>query len=213
MRQAVKDFVKIVGDSIKIPAPIFEFGSLQVPGQEGFADLRLLFPNKKYIGCDMREGPGVDKILDLHDISIPSETVGTALCLETLEHVEFPHRALKEIYRILKPEGVVVISSAMKLHIHDYPNDYWRFTPAAFKLLLAPFSSSFVGFGGNINFPDTIVGIGFKDGEPSLRKFRAKYIKWQKNQKKTIGYILESVVPPVLFPFISKIKLRKSKKI
>ena len=57
MRESIKEFVKIVSETLPIPEPIFEFGSLQVPGQEGFADLRPIFPNKKYIGCDIREGP------------------------------------------------------------------------------------------------------------------------------------------------------------
>lgn len=61
----VKQFVKIVAETMPITEPIFEFGSLQVSGQEGFADLRPLFPNKEYVGCDIREGPGVDHRLVL----------------------------------------------------------------------------------------------------------------------------------------------------
>jgi ubiquinone/menaquinone biosynthesis C-methylase UbiE len=81
----------------------------------------------------MRDGPGVDKLLNLHDIDLPSESVGTILCFDTLEHVEYPHRALEQIYRILKPDGIAVVSSVMDFPIHDYPYDYWRFTPEAFK--------------------------------------------------------------------------------
>jgi 2-polyprenyl-3-methyl-5-hydroxy-6-metoxy-1,4-benzoquinol methylase len=47
----------------------------------------------------MREGLGVDRILDLHDIDLPSESAGTIICLDTLEHVEYPHRALEDICR------------------------------------------------------------------------------------------------------------------
>ena len=131
--------------------------------------------NRKYIGCDIREGLGVDKILDLHNIDLPPESVGTVLCLDTLEHVEYPHKALKEIHRILKSDGIVVISSAMNFPIHDEPCDYWRFTPAAFTSLLKPFSDSFIGFVGIKSFPHTIVGIGFKGAKPSISKFRNKY--------------------------------------
>ena len=42
----------------------------------------------------MREGPSVDVILDLHNIDLPSSSVGTVLLLETLEHVEYPYKAL-----------------------------------------------------------------------------------------------------------------------
>jgi SAM-dependent methyltransferase len=167
MRKIIKDFVSIIAKHIPVGEPVYEFGSLQVPGQENFADLRPLFPGKQYFGADMREGPGVDKILNLHEIEMPSEHVGTVLCLDTLEHVEYPHKALKEIYRILKPDGIAVISSVMNFRIHDYPHDYWRFTPEAFKSLLKPFSDSFVSFVGLEDFPHTVVGIGFKEKKRS----------------------------------------------
>lgn len=161
MRQLIKEFVKIIADTLPISEPLYEFGSLQVQGQEGFANLRPFFPDKEYVGCDMQAGPGVDRVLNLHNIDLPSETVGTVLILDTLEHVEFVRKATEEAYRILKPEGVLVISSQMDCPIHSYPNDYWRFTPQAFTSLLRPFSSCFVDFAGDEWFPHTVVGIGF----------------------------------------------------
>jgi SAM-dependent methyltransferase len=119
MRKIIKDFVNIIAKHIRVADPIYEFGSMQVPGQEEFADLRTLFSGKQYFGADMREGPGVDKILNLHDIGLPSGCVGTVLCLDTLEHVEYPHKALEEIYRILKRDGIVIISSVM--NFQRYP--------------------------------------------------------------------------------------------
>jgi hypothetical protein len=83
MRQALKDLVSIVASTLPIEEPIYEFGSLQVRGQEGFADLRPLFPGKEYVGADMRHGTGVDQILDLHTINLPPESVGTIICLDT----------------------------------------------------------------------------------------------------------------------------------
>jgi len=55
MRQNVKEFVRVVSATLPIPEPIYEFGSFQVDRQLGFADLRPLFPNKEYVGCDMRD--------------------------------------------------------------------------------------------------------------------------------------------------------------
>ena len=56
MRESIKQFVKVVADKLPILEPIYEFGSLQVPGQESFADLRPFFPGKEYIGCDLKRG-------------------------------------------------------------------------------------------------------------------------------------------------------------
>lgn len=182
MRKSIKEFVKICSELLPIHEPIYEFGSLQVKGQMGFADLRPLFPNKKYIGADMRKGPGVDTILNLHNIRLPSELVGTVLILDTMEHVEFPKKAVEESYRILKSEGMLIVTSVMYFPIHDYPYDYWRFTPEGFKSLLKPFTFSFVDWAGNKKFPHTIVGIGFKGGSVSnnvMNKFLSKFKNWK----------------------------------
>lgn len=205
MRQNIKDFANIVSTILPIIEPIYEFGSFQVPEQIGFADLRPLFPNKEYIGCDMREGPGVDLILNLHAIDLTSESVGVVLCFDTLEHVEYPHKALEEIHRILKPNGIAVISSVMNFPIHDYPHDYWRFTPEAFKSILKPFSSSFVGFQGSKYFPHTVVGIGFKGDIPSLTEFTTKYDKWRKDDYKSIRQIVINLTPPIIMAGLYRI--------
>ena len=203
MRQSIKDFAGILSATFPIREPIYEFGALQVQGQIGFADLRPLFHNKEYIGCDMREGPGVDKILNLHAIDLPSESVGLVLCFDTLEHVEHPHKALEEIHRILKPNGFAAISSVMDFPIHDYPYDYWRFTPEAFKSILKPFSNSFVGFRGNENYPHTVVDVGLKGDMPHLTEFTEKYAIWQKEENKPIKKLVRRLSPPRFLPIIT----------
>ena len=179
MRKSIKEFVKICSETLPVTEPIYEFGAFQVPWQKGFADLRPLFPEKKYVGCDMREGPGVDVILDLHNIDLPAESVGAVIVIDTLEHVEFPRKAIQQIHKILLPGGIVLISSVMRFQIHDHPYDYWRFTPEGFKSLLKPFTDSFVSYAGKKKFPYTIVGVGFKGPAPPLEKFTAAFEKWQ----------------------------------
>jgi SAM-dependent methyltransferase len=186
VRKSIKEFVRIVAETLPILEPVYEFGSLQVPGQEGIADLRVFFAGKEYIGCDMQEGPGVDRILNLHNIDLPSETIGTVLILDTLEHVEFVRRAIEEAHRILKPNGILVISSVMKFPIHNFPYDYWRFTPEGFRSLLKPFNSSFVDFAGNKQFPHTVVGIGFKGAvsKDKMEVFVEKMKYWKRRSRR-----------------------------
>jgi len=204
MRDNVKDFVGLVASALPLPEPIYEFGALQVPGQIGFADLRPLFPGKAYVGCDMRAGPGVDRILDLHSIDLPESSVGTVLCLDTLEHVERPRRALEELHRVLQPNGVLLISSVMCFPIHDYPHDYWRFTPEAFRSILKPFSFSFVGYQGKDDFPHTVVGVGFKGDCPSLKPLEEGYERWHKIKPspRLMSRVVASVTPPILLPIL-----------
>jgi SAM-dependent methyltransferase len=180
MRDQVKDFVIIVTEILNMPEPIYEFGSYLVPEQIETANIRYLFPGKEYVGCDMREGPGVDRILNLHSIELEESTVGTVLCLDTLEHVEYPNKALEEIHRILKPNGVVIISSCMNYPIHDFPCDYWRFTPEAFRSILKSFRNIYVNYAGQNIFPHTIVGVGCKGPDTDFEILALKGDDWRR---------------------------------
>ncbi len=219
MRKSIKQFIKICVETIPISEPIYEFGSLQVPGQERLADLRPLFPGKKYVGADMRKGPGVDIILNLYNIDLPSETVGTVLILDTLEHVEFVRKAIEEVHRILKPNGILIISSVMNFPIHDYPYDYWRFTPEAFRSLLKPFASSFVDFSGDDNFPHTVVGVGFKGSisEDAIHEFTRRFKHWKLYWRDPSGSgwkkLVKLFTPPILLNIYIKRGLQNPLKV
>jgi SAM-dependent methyltransferase len=169
MRQSVKDYLQKVTSRYPVQEPIIEIGSYRVEGQEEFADLRPFFPGKSYVGCDMREGLGVDRVEDVRCLKIRSNRIGTVLIFDTLEHVENVHQAMREIHRVLKPGGMVIMSSVMNFPIHDYPSDYWRFTPKAFELLLKRFPVNDVEFDGDHQFPEGIYGFGIKGGRSSTR--------------------------------------------
>ncbi len=213
MRESIRELVKICAATLPISEPIYEFGSFQVEGQELIANLRPVFPNKKYIGADMRPGPGVDVILNLHRINLPSESAGTILILDTLQHVEFPWLALEESYRILKPNGLLIVTSVMNWTIHGYPSDYWRFTPQAFRTLLRPFNFTFVEFAGNSKFPHTIIGLASKNKIPekSFEEFKKKFCQWKKYwtnpPPKSWREWLLLFIPPIIIKVLKKIKI------
>lgn len=188
MRRLVRDFVAVIENTLHLKEPIYEFGSFQVPGQESFSNLRTIFPHKKYVGCDMREGPGVDLVVDLHNVQLPSNCAGSIICVETLEHVEFLREALFSMYRLLQDGGILILTSVFLFPIHEYPNDFWRFTPAGFKSLLKDFQSSFVISAGTVDTqPHSVAGIGIKgfvspqQQEAILKSFADWKRKWVTN--------------------------------
>ncbi len=67
---------------------------------------------------------------------VPAESYDTAVCLETLEHVPEPWRAVGEIYRILAPGGKVILSVPHLSRLHDAPHDYYRYTAYGVRHLL-----------------------------------------------------------------------------
>jgi len=162
MRELIKQFCRVAEETLDLKPPIVEVGSFQVSGQEGFADLRPFFSGKKYIGCDMRPGNGVDRVENLPRLSFPDGSLPTIICLDTLEHVYEIRESISDFYRVLTDDGILIISSVFNFPIHGHPCDFWRFTPQCFARLLEKFSCSFVGVQGSDSNPHTVYGIGFK---------------------------------------------------
>ncbi len=200
MRRLVKDYVGIVARTLPIGEPIYEFGSLPPPGQEGFADLRSYFPGRRFVGCDMTPGPGVDLVMDLHKIDLPPQAAGTVLLLDTLEHVEHFWTAMAEIFRLIRPGGVLVISSVMNYPIHKAPSDYWRFSPDAFETLLKPFDWRRVDFVGLSSFPHSVLGVAVKGKLPqeSVQRFEEEVQAWKRRWNKSWRYTALKLVPPLV---------------
>ncbi|MEO0438169.1 MAG: class I SAM-dependent methyltransferase [Pseudomonadota bacterium] len=180
MQKTNRDFLEICISHLSFLEPVYEFGALQVSGSEQ-ENLRPLFPDSDYVGADMRAGLGVDKVLNLHALDLADDSVGSIVCLDTLEHVEMPRTAVNEMFRVLKPGGVIAMSSVFEFPIHGYPNDYWRFTPEGFRSLLKPFSKVLISsYGQSETRPQNVVGVGIKGEGDWPRSFEAAIDQWSR---------------------------------
>jgi SAM-dependent methyltransferase len=166
--QLLYDFVADLSRVVEFPEPIVEFGSMQVEeGQPN--DVRPLFHDRDFIGTDFREGPGVDRVEDLRDLSFGDGEIGTALCLDTLEHCADPLKACREMHRVLADGGICVITSVMLIGIHAHPSDYWRFTPEGFRTLLEGFDDVDAAGFGSPEHPFFVFGAGTKGRELGVK--------------------------------------------
>jgi SAM-dependent methyltransferase len=191
MREHVRAFVEITARALPLRGPVYEFGSYLVAGQERLADLRPLFPGRRYVGCDMRPGPGVDRVEDLAELRLPDGAAQTILCLETLEHTFDVPRAVAEMLRVLAPGGTIVVSTPLDFRIHAFPDDYWRLTPSCLARLLAPCAAALVGWQGVESFPHTVLGIGCQgpvepDTAACLDRVAAEYRAWLAKQSRAL---------------------------
>lgn len=167
MRDHNKAFCRLVAETFECPGPVYEFGSYQVEGQVDYADLRSLFPGREYVGCDMRPGPGVDRVEDVSAMSLADGSAGTVLCIETFEHVFEVRRAFDEVFRVLRPGGLFVITSPLNFRIHGYPDDYWRMTPNCLRRMMTPYAGRLTGYQGYHKFPHSVMAVGVKDPAPA----------------------------------------------
>src|SRR5258708_35385252 len=110
MNQFVHGVARAVAETLDCPGPILEIGSYQVAGQENVAELRTIFPGKRYIGVDFRPGPGVDCVANVEKLPQADGSVGTVIALNTFEHVRHFWKGFAEIYRALRPDVVFLVS-------------------------------------------------------------------------------------------------------
>lgn len=105
---------------------------------------RALLPYiKKYIGLDSPETSKMyhgkdrpDIFADATKIPLPKASCDTILLLQVLEHLPEPQRAIEEIVRVLKPNGVLILSTIQSYPTHDEPYDFYRYTKYGIKHLL-----------------------------------------------------------------------------
>ena len=83
--------------------------------------------------------PPADLTGDIHAMPIADGSFDCVFCTGTLEHVERPWDAVKEIHRILKTGGIVHIDVPFIQGYHADPTDYWRFTLDGLRLLCKDF--------------------------------------------------------------------------
>ena len=83
-----------------------------------------------------------DLVGDIHRLPLPDSSLEAVICIAVLEHVEEPQKAMKEIYRVLKPGGFCFIYVPFLYYYHPlkgYYQDFYRFTYDGVKYLAKDF--------------------------------------------------------------------------
>lgn len=93
-----------------------------------------------YIGVDHPEVSKLyhssvrpDVLADAKKLSFRNSSFDIALLFQVLEHVDSPERVIKEAARVLKPNGVLIISLPFFYPLHDMPYDWGRYTSTALR--------------------------------------------------------------------------------
>lgn len=195
MNRFIHGTARAIAESFHLPEPILEIGSYQVEDADRGFDLRRLFPGKAYTGLDFRSGPGVDCVADVEALPFPAASFGTVLAFNTFEHVRRFWIGFEEVRRILRPDGVFVVSVPFHFHVHAHPNDYWRFTPEAMDSLLESYPQRVLGWHGPVKRMENVWGVAFREqarlpGAEDLAAYRrrmAEYAREPVSWKRRLG--------------------------
>ena len=90
----------------------------------------------EYVGLDLEPGPQVDVVSPAESLPFDDERFHAVLSTQTLEHVPDPAKVMHEIHRVLKPGGVLVLSTHGTAAYHPCPTDLWRWTQEGLEKLV-----------------------------------------------------------------------------
>lgn len=85
----------------------------------------------RYVNIDGNTSP--DFLASADALPLGNESTDCVLLAETLEHLEFPERALAEASRVLRRGGKLVMSVPFLYPVHGDPFDFQRWTPEKFR--------------------------------------------------------------------------------
>lgn len=108
-------------------------------GEAPFRDFFLRYA-RHYIGVDWAgsyHDTKADIAADLNKpLPIESGVADTVVSLSVMEHLCEPQVMLNEAYRILRPDGMMIMQVPWQWWIHEAPHDYFRYTPYGLRYLL-----------------------------------------------------------------------------
>ena len=88
------------------------------------------------INVDLFAFKEVDIVADICDTPFKDGSVDGIICEDVLEHVAQAPKLFKEMSRILKPGGMIIIKTPFVYPYHSSPNDFFRWTDEGLKYIL-----------------------------------------------------------------------------
>ncbi len=106
---------------------------------EGFDVLLEKVPPVELVETDVVFGPRTMLICDSHDLPFQDSFFDGVVVQAVLEHVADPYRCVDEIFRVLRPAGLVYAETPFIQQVHEGSHDFTRFTHLGHRRLFRRF--------------------------------------------------------------------------
>lgn len=95
--------------------------------------------NIRWVYLNLSKETSPDIVATAQMIPLKSNSADCVVCCELLEHLKDPRQCCLEIHRILKPNGVLILSAPFLYPVHPDPEDHFRFTSEQMRYLCRDF--------------------------------------------------------------------------
>jgi SAM-dependent methyltransferase len=76
-----------------------------------------------------------DFLYDGRRLPFEDKSFDTVLNVQVLEHTPHPAALIAEMSRVLKDDGVLILSAPFQFRLHEQPHDYFRYSPHGLRSL------------------------------------------------------------------------------
>lgn len=146
-RETLENVRRLIADleAMKRPTRLLVVGGGSI-GQ----GMRALYdnPNISIFSFDIYDSPYVQFVADGHHMPLPDDFFDGVVVQAVLEHVLQPAQVVSEIWRVLRPEGLVYAETPFMQQVHEGPYDFTRFTESGHRYLFRNFSHLSSGSNG-----------------------------------------------------------------
>ncbi len=123
--------VSLEGVATRRPVRVLDFGADLSP-------YRDLFPESAYETADLAANEGVDlSVSQDGTLDVPAASFDLILSTQVLEHVDRPDSYLRECSRLLKPGGLMYVTTHGCFEDHLCPKDHFRWTADGLEMIVS----------------------------------------------------------------------------
>jgi SAM-dependent methyltransferase len=187
--RAEKIFSERLASLLSVSNRILDVGTSQRFAKE-LRPYESWFDGKTYLaaGYEPSLNYGVyncDLHADIEDLPFLEHQFDAIICLEVLEHVRQPQKAADELLRVLKPGGILLLTTPFLLgyhgkskqgdqtysHTHSAYPDFWRFTHEGLLYMFSGFAKTELDvLNGPVETGLTVFNLARWFSNPVLRK-------------------------------------------
>jgi SAM-dependent methyltransferase len=142
LRRYVRHFEASIWDAVTAFAGSLKPGAHVLDAGAGEGSYKDHFTKQRYCGLDLGVGDTewdyskLDVIGDLSRLPFPDRTFDACVNIVTLEHVREPAVVCRELGRVLRPGGRLLLIAPHEWEEHQQPHDYYRYTRYGLEYLL-----------------------------------------------------------------------------